>query len=1338
MQEKRIFTGGINNDLAFEFLKEDEYRYALNMIIGASDNDDSELINRTGIGHGENIKGNTEITNIDIPLPHNDFKVVGAYEDQLSNSVFYFVSDVRTDDNNKFTHIVDDRECFLFDYNIWNDNGYDTKLSCDKYLDDAGHRILRYWAGEKRIETILISKWLNFSPEFLITGINLVLKEYGDGDNTEGTERQELLYWTDMFNPPRKLNVQKALYFMQSNGLSPKGYNQLNDVNTSRVLDKNDVEWVRILDAVKYPPRFSPDIKKETDYTYERNFLKNKYFQYSYRYVYDDYEKSAISPFSEILLRSDNGFFSLDNTNNFDYNTTTNFENKVVISFDTGNSSVEKIELFLRDTNNGDIYMFDSLDKDLFNIKDNDTFKYNFYNNKILYPVEKDNNGNGYKLFDNLPLIAKSQEIINNNRLIYGNIIEGYDANINVDIDFSLIKNKPIDNNLDLFFETGIENSEPIFPVGANGTYSYCRTVLIYSSEVDDGRILFYFDNKYSLSVQYLVKQSEIDTIGVLGILNNFANEIKEQYNILMLNIYNCVKQLSPAVRDLMLGIPNISFEDFYNTTIEIEPLNYTDINGNIIRTDYNIKICLNFDNGTLTRILLPGGTGAINCFFKYSVYDSVAIDEIFDDNVSSGLTYPANLYTGFKSGATHSFGIVYYDRANRSTTVLRDINNQQLYQFQNDKMDIYIPFFTEESNNGIYETTYNHIKWELKHEPPCWATHYQFVYTGSREIKKFIQFTIFSATKIDNTIKNGADGSEWEISLKSIKDYKDNMFNNSILTYSFTNGDLLRIITSFPYNNYIQEYIEVEVTGFNSGTNMLTVRSLSGLSFNPTSGSLVEIYTPRLTSEENSVVFYEFSQEYGIYTDPITCKRYHKGELIDQSPSSNAEGIFKRGDVYVRQRYMPTADTSIGQATRNKLIWIEDFNWSDFYISDYWDKGRPNLIGHNSTNIQGNDDFRRVHRPATIYFSGSFVPSTNINGLSSFPDLSYNDYEVSKGSIQLLKTRDRSVICFQELRVGVIPINERLSHTTTGTITAQNDTVLNEIDYYAGDFGIGIHPESFASFGYQYYFLDVYRGVVLRLSQDGLTPLSTLYGIENITTKTFSTIKNFEQKNNLKVNIYGVYNRKFNQYEFSVEDTIVNEENSQLRLYSDIFKNVNQPRYYTLAFSERANKFTSFMSYLPEYFSTINQDLLSFKNGRLYLHGSNNEYNTFYGVHTPSEIWVVANAMPSNIKIAEAFSQENNVLQYNDKTKLWEVYELYNNQGQDTNLIRDDFEFDESIWYAPFWKDTNTPNVSEPLVNGDEIRSNYILLKINNDSKELCRLFAVNIQWINSDRHNV
>ena len=56
---------------------------------------------------------------------------------------------------------------------------------------------------------------------------------------------------------------------------------------------------------------------------------------------------------------------------------------------------------------------------------------------------------------------------------------------------------------------------------------------------------------------------------------------------------------------------------------------------------------------------------------------------------------------------------------------------------------------------------------------------------------------------------------------------------------------------------------------------------------------------------------------------------------------------------------------------------------------------------------------------------------------------------------------------------------------------------VIGQITPYAGNWGIGTNPESFAVYGYRKYFVDRNTNAVLRLSQDGITEISN-YGMSD------------------------------------------------------------------------------------------------------------------------------------------------------------------------------------------------------------------------------------------------
>ena len=1299
MIDKRVFTGGINNDGAFEYIENGDYRYALNVVNMSSDNEDA-VLNNTGIGHVETMRGNTKVLNIDIPLQTNEnYKVVGSYQDQLSNSIFYFVSNLKyEDDNCSPISVVDDRQCVSFGNNLnyaldTAEDFYDlygryTNEDFDNYSNANGHRILRYWIAENRIETVLISKWLNFSPNFLITGINLVIKEFGDGDNTEQKYRQELLYWSDMFNPPRKLNIQKATNFTKSwiaNGFaygnSEDGYNRLNDYTLVRNLTNNDLEWIQILDAVKYPPRKSPDISVVTDENYNKNHLHERMFQFCYRYVYDDYEKSAWSPISEIALRYDEVI-----DGNVLITPNPNKDNLITVRLETGSLLAQKIELAVRNTNIGDLYLVDVLDKRKNEIKDNTYYIYKFYNNRILKAVEKDNNGAGYKLFDNLPHLAKAQEYIDGNRIAYGNIVEGFDTDdIKLEVELEYSRNE---------IQTSLAGLTAVAVSG--GVQDDLQ--IVQTAGISAGQTFHFEDATWGISFDYTINQADIDSNGFL------------LYGETPLNLY-----LTDVYADA----------GYFDVTVS----------GNSGSSCGGIEV----EDGYLTY----GNYGA---GFRTYFYDS---DPSAGCNPSSGhiltpvITVASDQlevkYTGFKTGATHAFGIVYYDRANRSCTTLQTNNSDSgIVQNPTFYSEVYVPFDTELGlPSDPLNQAYYSIKWRINHKPPCWATHYQWVYAGNREIKKFIQFTIYGASiKNNNTT---SDFTEWEIDIQTIKDYQQLDYQDSILLYTYTKGDRVRPLRKFDtttlFFENIGQYYDFEVTGFDDAINKLTIRMYDN-TFAFEQGDIIEIYSPYLASDEEDSIYYEFSQEYQILVDWSTGEHYHQGEIADQSVGTPATGEFKRGDVYMKRRPMRTVDAPTSNYITT-LAYVEDYNWSDFYISDYWDKGRPNLIGANNTNINGNEDFRRVHKPTTIYYSQRFIPATNINGLSSYPDLAFEDYDLSKGSIQLLKSTDRRLLCFQELKVGQIPVNERLTGTTSGVVTTQVDRVLNEVVYYLGDYGIGRHPESYAQFGSASYFVDIYRGEVLRLSQDGLTPLAFTYNMSNFITNKFAKIKDWETLYREKVNVYGVFYNRHKQYQFCVENmNKCFEDGGNLQLFDSLFL-PNEPKHFVLGFNERINKFASFYSYNNEGMCSSKDSIVTFKEGNIYTHETSQLYATFYSEFVPSEVWAVSNTGASDVKIYEAISQENNANQYFDRELVWEVYQMHNSQDQNSNLIEEDFEFDEGKWYAPMWKDTNTPDVEFPLMNGDEIRDVYLMTKFIANTQRLARLFAVNYHVIQSDRHN-
>ncbi len=95
---------------------------------------------------------------------------------------------------------------------------------------------------------------------------------------------------------------------------------------------------------------------------------------------------------------------------------------------------------------------------------------------------------------------------------------------------------------------------------------------------------------------------------------------------------------------------------------------------------------------------------------------------------------------------------------------------------------------------------------------------------------------------------------------------------------------------------------------------------------------------------------------------------------------------------------------------------------------------------------------------------------------------------------MQALLTRDVDLITFLEDKVGNILANKDALFNADGkaNLTA-TDKVLGQFVPYTGAYGISTNPESLAKDEFRCYFTDKARGAVLRLSKNGITPISNV-----------------------------------------------------------------------------------------------------------------------------------------------------------------------------------------------------------------------------------------------------
>ena len=87
----------------------------------------------------------------------------------------------------------------------------------------------------------------------------------------------------------------------------------------------------------------------------------------------------------------------------------------------------------------------------------------------------------------------------------------------------------------------------------------------------------------------------------------------------------------------------------------------------------------------------------------------------------------------------------------------------------------------------------------------------------------------------------------------------------------------------------------------------------------------------------------------------------------------------------------------------------------------------------------------------------------------------------------------------------------------------------------------------------------------------------------------------------------------------------------------------------YTISYSGDNNGWTSFWSYKPDWMIYLNNSFYTFKGQSLYKHNVNNTRNNFYGTQYTSQLTLLANQSPNEIKVY-------NTLEL-DSTSAWDTY---------------------------------------------------------------------------------
>ena len=139
-------------------------------------------------------------------------------------------------------------------------------------------------------------------------------------------------------------------------------------------------------------------------------------------------------------------------------------------------------------------------------------------------------------------------------------------------------------------------------------------------------------------------------------------------------------------------------------------------------------------------------------------------------------------------------------------------------------------------------------------------------------------------------------------------------------------------------------------------------------------------------------------------------------------------------------------------------------------------------------------EQYKEERRSNGLIYSGIYNSISGVNNLNQFIQAEpiTKDLNPRFGSIQKLHSRDTDIVALCEDKVlKILSEKDAVFNADGNTNLTATNKVLGQVIPYTGEYGISKNPESFAYQAYRSYFSDKARGVVLRLSKDGLTPIS-------------------------------------------------------------------------------------------------------------------------------------------------------------------------------------------------------------------------------------------------------
>ncbi len=649
------------------------------------------------------------------------------------------------------------------------------------------HSIYQYTSRRNTVKLVYRDSVLGFTATGFVKADCLV-KENGD----------TLLYFTDGVTDPKKINATKAL----ANTAGVSGY----PYKAAGATGYTNDEKLLSITTIKAPPLEPPSVAVTTVTGTISNNITKKNFQFAYQYIYEDGEVSAISPYSSLsidIVDFLDGFGDFDSDSN---------RNAVNVTYKHSKGDVSKIRVLYRQGNLGNFSIF----KEFSNNRSLTTGLVTF-TNSTLGQVISDNEIN--KMYDSIPLSSVSQTI-SGNRLAYGNYKEFYDnTNISSQIilDYNQDSSKKINLSSVNFVNgsgttvsantSGVNNLEFQLDISAMPDSSISKPSIILNLGVFIDRIRIQNPTppfnigllsgvvtlELGNTLTQIQKTTELNAYSSKNALaSSIINFINGDYLFKISPSQGTIGTMTPIASGVSSGLVTVTFAGSMLATVSGISVSGGIITFKIIPKPSGLNI-----NSTKIEQYNPllFSTIDVTRFFPSVSWINQTINNAYNitysgfklNNLNKSFFIGDSIFTTYKSGQNHKFGIVYYDSYNRSSAV-------------NEIGEIYNPTEGERVEAyGAASLGSTKAIIRLSSQPPSWAKKWRLVYAPYQTYSFCYTYSAAEAfVGKDATSTGSTQNRAIYVSARHLEgkdsSYKEN--RNAIINYQHAQGDKLRVIS--------------------------------------------------------------------------------------------------------------------------------------------------------------------------------------------------------------------------------------------------------------------------------------------------------------------------------------------------------------------------------------------------------------------------------------------------------------------------------------------------------------------------------------------------------------